>query len=344
VAAALVVVGCGSSSSAGTGGDGSAGTGGDDSSAFVATLEHTFDPVVVDPGADAYWCQSWTLDNDKPLYVTKVRQFNDGGWHHSNWFFVPDDQYGEDGLWKCRDRGFEEVSAGIEGGVIFAQSTQSPEEVQAFPEGSALVVPARSKIIGNAHLLNVAASQLETTLTMGIQAIEEEEVETKLRLFTLRNTDIVIPPGGQSRMIQTCDIGQWAPKPFNFHYVLAHYHQWGNYFRVSFVHDDGSETTILELDNVGDHLGHTIDPPISSLGTGKIKYECGYNNTTDRELHWGNKGEEEMCVLFGYTDADLTIAAYPEDNVPVELDPEGGIRMFDIPCEGGFNIGLPPNE
>ena len=34
-------------------------------------------------------CQSWTLNNDEPLFVSKVRQTNDGAWHHSNWFFVP---------------------------------------------------------------------------------------------------------------------------------------------------------------------------------------------------------------------------------------------------------------
>ena len=50
VAAAIVALGCGSSDS-GPMIDGSGGSGGDQGSAFVATLEHTFDPIPVEPVA-----------------------------------------------------------------------------------------------------------------------------------------------------------------------------------------------------------------------------------------------------------------------------------------------------
>jgi hypothetical protein len=329
VAAALVVVGCGSS--------------GDDSSAFVATLEHTFDPIPVESGTEEYWCQSWALNNDETLYVNKVRQVNDGAWHHSNWSFVPEEMYGEDGTWKCRDRDWNQLEAAIAGGAIFAQSTQAFEEVQAFPEGAVIVVPPRSKIVGTIHLFNAAAAPIDTSLTMGLQAIEEEEVKIKLRELNFANFAIEIPAKRQSRWTQTCDISEYVGESYNMYYVLGHYHQWGNYFKMSFVDDDGNERPIVEFDNSpGDTLGVTIDPPINSEGAKRLKYECGFNNTTDEVLTWGNNSLGEMCQFLAYADTDNKIGAYPEGNVPeFKGETEDGVLIYDTACEGGLIVGFP---
>ncbi len=329
VAAAIFAVGCGS--------------GGDDGSAFVATLEHTFDPIMVDSSAEEYWCQSWTLDNDETLYVNRVRQVNDGAWHHSNWSFVPEELYGEDGTWKCRDRNWNQVEAALAGGVIFAQSTQSFEEVQAFPEGAVIVVPPRSKIVGTVHLFNAGAAPINTSLTMGLQAIEEEAVEVKLREVSFLMSDIAIPAQRRSRWSQTCDIGDFVGESYNIYYVLGHYHQWGNSFQMSFVDDDGNQRSIVDFtNNPGDTLGVTIDPPLNSEGAGRLNYVCGYNNTTDRVLHWGNNGQEEMCQFLAYIDGDTKIAAFEgglvEDPQPTG-ETEDGVLLYDLPC--GSPFGLP---
>lgn len=343
VAAALVVVGCGDATSgggsAGAGGDGAAGGdgvggSGGDSTKFVATVEHTFDPIPVESGAEEYWCQSWTIGNDEPLYVNKVRQANDGGWHHSNWFFVPEEEFGEDGTWKCNDRGFGEVMAAVFGGVIFAQSTQTFEEVQRFPEGTAVIIPPRSKIIGNVHLFNAAAAPINSTLTMGFQSLEEEEVEVKLREMSFANYDIAIPEKRQSRWSQTCDLSDIIGDSLKVYYVLGHYHQWGNYFKMSFVDDEGSESPVVEFGSTaGDTLGVTINPPFDSGGAKHVRFECGYNNTTDRELHWGNNGQEEMCQFLAYVDGNAKIASFAGGNEPEFMgENEDGVEMFDTPC------------
>ncbi|MEM9727091.1 MAG: hypothetical protein AAF997_00800 [Myxococcota bacterium] len=359
VAVALAAAGCGDSGGdasaggaggqAGTGGDAGSGadggTGGDDPGSFEATLEHTFDPIPVESGAEAYWCQSWTLDNDEPLYVNRVRQINDGGWHHSNWFFVPDNVFGEDGTWRCSDRDFGEVQAAARGGVIFAQSTQTFEEIQAFPRGTAIVVPPRSRIIGNVHLFNVSAAAINSSLTMGLQSIQEDEVEVKLREVSFANYAIQIPPQRTSRWSQTCDLTGVAEESFNIYYVLGHYHEWGNYFKLSFVDDALNEQTIVEFGNTaGDTLGVTIDPPLPNNGAMGLRYECGYNNTTDRTLVWGNNGQEEMCQFLAYIDGNRKIASFAEGMVPVDMgEDEDGNRLFDTPC-GNAPFFVPQNN
>src|SRR5262249_2855658 len=54
-------------------------------------------------------CQSWTLHNETELWVNAVELETNGGYHHSNWLFAPEGKYpGEDGAWKCSDRGYSE--------------------------------------------------------------------------------------------------------------------------------------------------------------------------------------------------------------------------------------------
>jgi hypothetical protein len=116
----LLLMGCGDSSTHSSGAGGSGGTpgagGSGGTSEFKAMLSHTYDPIMIDVGQEvANVCQSWVLGNDEPIYVKKVRQTNDGGWHHSNWFFVPEGAYAPnydvegpdaklEGTWTCRDR------------------------------------------------------------------------------------------------------------------------------------------------------------------------------------------------------------------------------------------------
>jgi len=300
---------------------------------IAPTMTHSFESITVDVGKEISGvCQSWTLDNDEPLYVAKIRQRNDGAWHHSNWFFVPESEYpGPDGTWNCDDRGFHDVSAGLAGGAFFAQSTQTPQELQAFQEGAVLEIPPRHKIVGGVHLVNVSANTLDTALSFDIETVPEEDVRVRLRPIAFTNTALDIEPRAESRFGMTCDLG--IHSDYNIYYVLAHFHEWGNYFRLSFVDDDGNDRTIFELNNsIGEPLGITLDPPINSQNASKLRVECGYINDTDESLTYGLAGHE-MCVFLAYSDADLKIGASSGDNTPMGPN-ENGVYMNETACGG----------
>jgi len=319
-----------------------------ESDQLTPTLKHSFEPLMIAAGDEMTGvCQSWTLDNDEPLYVSKIRQRNDGAWHHSNWFFVPEGTYaGPDGTWNCDDRDFHDVTAALEGGAFFAQSTQTLQEVQAFPDGAVLEIPPRHKIVGGVHLVNVSASPLETALSFDIETVSEDRVEVRLRPIAFTNTALDIEPQAESRFSMTCDLGKeferflGAPPNYNIYYVLAHYHEWGNYFRLSFVDETGGDRTIFELENsVGEPLGITLDPPINSENAPKLRVECGYLNNTDERLKYG-LGGKEMCVFLAYTDADLTFGATSGGNNALGPN-EDGIYMNETDC--GIVLAVPAN-
>src|SRR4051812_43023566 len=110
---------------------------------------YSFGPYSLAPGQEVTeQCVSVTLHNERTMYINSVEFTSTTGFHHSNWFYVGQNVYGgEDGTWPCAERQYSEAVAGTLGGVLFAQSTQSPHEIQQFADGVAIVIPDHSKIV-----------------------------------------------------------------------------------------------------------------------------------------------------------------------------------------------------
>ncbi len=355
---ALFLLGCGDgggtamSAGGGSGGTGTIGSGGSGESTM--TLSHRYEPQMLARAQETSdVCQSWVLGNDEPIYVKKVRQSNDGGWHHSNWFFVPEGLFPpnpsegpnaqDKGTWSCSGRDFHEYFAAVAGGVFFAQSTQALEETQTFPDGAALEIPARSMIVGSTHLLNITAGPLETAMTMEVETVPVEEVRVRLTPFSFAIGDLAIPPAvdgvpTRSRTSMTCDFKEPFQDllhedtvDYNVYYVLGHYHQWGHSFNLSFVQGDGSTQTIFNIENkIGEPIGSIIDPPMNNNGAPKLRSECGFINNTDETLRRGLQ-YGEMCDFLAYTDANLKIGASGINNQDMGVD-ENGVAVFETDC------------
>jgi hypothetical protein len=351
----ILALGCGDSSSTPSGAGGSGGTSGSGGEGgagdFVVTLSHAFDPQMIDVAEETTnVCQSWVLGNDEPLYVQKIRQDNDGGWHHSNWFFVPEAAYPPDhdvegpdasleGTWKCSDRGFREYLAAAAGGVFFAQSTQALAEAQQFPEGAALEIPPRSVVVGSTHLLNISGSPMETAMRFEVETIPAEDVAVRLTPYSFAIGDLKIPAQAESRTAMTCDLR--APfkdhlgeevVDYNIYYVLGHYHEWGNFFNLSFVHEDGRRETVFEIRNsIGEPIGSIIDPPMNNDGAPMLRSECGFINNTDEMLTRGLQ-YGEMCDFLAYTDSNLKIGASGDYNDGVADGMSDGVPVHELDC------------
>jgi len=360
----LLLIGCGDTTTPGGSGSGggAAGSGGNaggggsgGTGEFTATLSHAYDPIAVEVGEELVnICQSWVLDNDEPIYVQKVRQTNDGAWHHSNWFFVPETFYeptaaeGPDakleGTWNCRDRDFGESKSALVGGVFFAQSTQALEEVQAFPEGAAFEIPPRSVIVGSVHLLNVTAAPITSAMTLEIESIPADDVDVLLGIYSFAISDLKIPPAvdgvpTESRTAMTCDLRPEFQRFFeedvvdyNIYYVLGHYHKWGNFFNLSFVQEDGTRNTVFEIKNrIGEPIGSIIDPPMNNNGAPMLRSECGFINNTDATLTRGLQ-DGEMCDFLAYTDAGLTMGAGGGSNDGIPDGDADGVPVHELDC------------
>jgi len=257
-------------------------------------------------------CFSWTVGNAEPLYVNRVRMTaTSAGIHHSNWYFVPADTYpGEDGLWPCRDRGFNTVGAATAGGVLFGQSTQNVDEVQQFRPGAALTLPPNSVVVADLHLINTTPDDTDVGIGLEMTAIDEADLTTPLTGFSFDYYPLAIPPRSRAEFSTTCEMALshrralMRPLDFSVHYVLPHYHALGTFLRLEVVGGPNDGQVIWETRNpIGEPLGGPVEPPLSLEGAEAVRLTCGYDNPTDREVGWGI-GDQEMCVAFGFSDSE----------------------------------------
>lgn len=298
-----------------------------------------FGPYMLAPGQELNGqCVSATLGNDEPLYINAVELTTGPGFHHSNWFWVPDTMFGGgDGTWRCNDRGYDEAVAGLEGGVLFAQSTQAQHEVQQFAPGAATVVPPHSRIVAGTHLLNTSDAAQTLTLTLTITPIAEPT--KKLTPTSLVNRSISLPPMRKSRMMMDCELDKahrnvtGRPATYAFYYALAHYHELGRGLSIEGVRGDGTVTTIFSTANaVGDALGGTIAPVFSLDGYPTLRFYCDFDNPRTTTVTWG-VGDQEMCTFLAWTDSEYswTGGVLTETQTPTITD-KGTYVEYAYPC------------
>lgn len=249
-------------------------------------------------------CQSWTLNNKTELWVNSITQTNDGAYHHANWFFVPDDQFKlPDGTWPCAANNFDEVVAALQGGYLFALSTQSHEETQTMPAGAAIRIPPYSRIIGASHLLNASDAAITTTMHIQIDTIPPADVTAKLAPARIQYHDLHIDPTTSSSFTTECDIASAMAKlntPFQYKlmYTLTHYHQLGMYQQLEIMGGPMDGTVVMRHDGYGNNAGTAIDQPIdlAAIGATGLRLTCGFDNPRSVEVGWGI-GDQEMCVI-----------------------------------------------
>ena len=250
-------------------------------------------------------CQSWTLNNPTELWVNSITQHNDGGYHHANWFFVPDSNFTlPDGAWSCGENRFDELSAALEGGYLFALSTQSKEETQTLQPGAAIRIPPYSRIIGASHLLNATDNDITTTMGLAIKTIPTPTVTAKLAPARIQYLDLHLDPTAKSSFTTECRIDQananlWNnPLTYTLYYTLSHYHSLGMYQQLEILGGPRDGEVIMRHDGYGNNAGTAIDPPLDLIAAGAegVRLTCGFNNPRAAAVGWGI-GDQEMCVI-----------------------------------------------
>ncbi len=316
---------------------------------------YTFGPLVIQPSQEITdQCVQVTLNNDTPLNINSVEFITGAGFHHSNWFYVPAGDPstgvlplfpGADGEFTCTDRGFDQTSllaaADLRGGVLFAQSTQSQHEVQSFPPGAAILVPAHYKMVATIHLLNATDVKITLNPTITLTPIAESAVTTPLAGISFEDHALGLPPNAQSRFTLDCDLNgadqnppaAWPAPSFKLYYGLAHYHALGTGMTVEGVTADGTASTIFQTTStIGDALGGPIDPLFDMTGYSRIRFSCDYYNSTSAVVGWGN-GNQEMCVFLAFTDSTYNWGGGAiDDDPPGDPTMDGNVFTYTHAC------------
>jgi hypothetical protein len=301
-------------------------------------MAHDFPMQTTTAGQEVlHLCRSWTVNNPTELWVNAVELSQDEASHHSNWTFVPDDQFnGPDGIWTCTDRGYDQLSAAVAGGVLYAQSTQATHEVQKFPNTAAVRIPPWSRIISDIHLLNATASTITGHAHLVLYTLAVADVKVKLVPFHLDYKGLNIPPHAQSRFTGSCDLASAYQSVAStgyeakIYYALPHTHAMATRFFLSVVGGPSDGMSLLDVGAYNaEARGRAYDPPFSTSGAMGLAFGCEYNNQRDVAVHWGF-GDQEMCELLGFADSAL---AYEADvNTAMAAGTDGATQLFTGPC------------
>jgi len=313
----------------------------------TAKQTYKFGPFTIAPGEEVTGrCVQIDLHNASDLYVNTIDLETGPGFHHSNWFFVPEHFYADQpGTFDCDETAIT-VTAAINGGVLFAQSTQLAQQTQAFPEGVAIHIPPHSKLLAQIHLLNPGDSSLELKPTITLHPLAKADVTTVLAAISFENHALGLPPNKQSRFTLDCDLApEWqslhdsgettATAPdFKIYYALAHYHQMGTGLTLEAVKPDGTATQIFTTSNrVGDSLGAAIDPQFDMTGYTRLRFSCDYYNPTAATVPWG-VGTNEMCVYLAFSDSKFNWGGgVPTDDAPGDGSDVNGVMTYTHACQ-----------
>jgi hypothetical protein len=320
---------------------------------FEGAKTYEFGPFVLQPNDEINdQCVQITLDNDDYANVNIVELTTGKGFHHSNWFYVPEDRFTglgpdqtvPDGTFKCDDRGFDQAIAALEGGVFFAQSTQTPHEIQKFPEGVAVRVPPHFKLVSQVHLLNATDAPITLKPNIKVTYLKDADVKTRLAGMSFQNAALALPPNMNSKFTVECDLGashrmalNRAPD-FKIYYALAHYHDLGTGLTVEAVTANGEAATVYTTTTaVGDTLGGPINPLFDFTGYEKVRFSCSYYNNRSSVVRWG-VGDQEMCVFLAFTDSKYNFGGgVLQREEPQNAAMVGNTMTFQNPCPPVIN-------
>lgn len=303
-------------------------------------LTHAFPEIDVMAGEEiSGLCRSWTLNNEEELWVAAVELSQDELSHHSNWTFMPDSSFpGDDGIWPCAERDYDQLSGALAGGVLFAQSTQATHEVQAFVPGAAIRLPPHARIIGDVHILNTGTTPNVGNVDLSLYTIPRSDVRAALVPFHIDYYALNIPARSSARFVADCALRSdfeaalaGTPLTLRLHYALPHTHALGTRVFLQAVGGARDGEVLLDVgDYNGEARGLLYDPPIDLSDLSGLRFGCEFENPRDEPVGYGI-GDQEMCEMLGFIEAP--VAFETRVNERTELPPEDGMPVFGGACE-----------
>lgn len=301
-------------------------------------LGHDFPELTTPSGKEILdQCRSWTLGNATEIWVNAVELQQNEASHHSNWMFAPEGRFpGPDGLWTCKDRGYDQLTAALAGGVLYAQSTQAKHEVQKFPDGVAVRIPPHSVVLSAVHTLNTTQETVTGHIHLDIYGVPAGEVRVKLAPFHLSYDKLDIPPRSSARFSGTCQLDsqfvQAGQSGYNskIYWILPHTHALGRRFFVELAGGPHDGQSLIDVRGFnGEARGRTYAPPIDVSGATGLRFGCEFDNPRDQNVIWGF-GDQEMCECLGFAEAPL---AFESRISTVEPQPsDGNMLSFSGAC------------
>lgn len=168
-----------------------------------------------------------------------------------------------------------------------------PYSEQVLPQGIGYLLHGGQRLLFDYHSLDTSDLPIQAAHKLNLHFVDS--IDRPARVFGFYNQYIDIPPHSARAFADQCtvkdDLVLWS--------LARHTHRYGTRFRVWWVGGEHDGELLWTSDDWEADITHPIDPPVILVAGTGFRWECAYDNPTDRELSFGTRATDEMCILFG---------------------------------------------
>jgi hypothetical protein len=212
------------------------------------------------------------------------------------------------------------VRAGEAFGEALLDVTAAPARYrdQRLPDGVGKVFHGGQKLAVEHHFVNEGSEPVPALVKLSFHTVDASAVRHLAHTARFSNFTIYTPPGGESSHLGECAVDS----DVHVSDLVRRTQRYGTTFAVWRLGGERDGELIWQSESRADseHL-LTEDPLRLSAGEG-FRFQCDYDNTTDRELRYGVAATDETCAL------DATFWS------ETELDTEQGCMLFGVGEDG----------
>ena len=256
------------------------------------------------PGQEITYCYYFHTPNTTQLAIQKWSSDMTAGSHHVIMFYGSANQPADDTLDPSGNCGAGGGSISSIPVWVYASQTQHGELVMPSDDGNGkplgMLVPPNQPAYFQMHYLNASDNPITAHVDLNAYAYPANTQYTPTAAFVTYNGNISIPPHATNYVqSQTCTV----PSGVKFWTVSTHSH------KQSIATDlkDGTATgTVVFSSTDWEHPGAKTwaTTPFYTFASGKMTYECTYNNTGDNQnntvVDGPSAATNEMCMGTGY--------------------------------------------
>jgi hypothetical protein len=225
---------------------------------------------------------------------------------------------------------------GIAGATMVAGS-QKDHFVVKYPPGVGLEFHGGQKLIFDYHYFNTEDAPIHTGHRLNFHTVGSLEHIGKTLGFY--NFSINTPPGQKGAFVGECRFSDDVVVGG----LTRHTHQWGKDFTVwNAGGPDDTRKLWTSTEYEADTEYSFATPVLMKKDTG-FRFECDYQNDTDRTLRFGIKATDEMCILFGLYWAPGAAPVARQGCMMRSVDADGIARAGALPAGlgGSSDAGSP---
>lgn len=253
-------------------------------------------------GTDAQACKFFVVPAGG-FTVHRVSMNLSAGSHHAIAFLtgyqqVPTEDrqghhYDTSGVFECPDGG------GLFDRRAVLGATQSPvaSGLDNLPPGMGFPLVPGAVILVNAHHVNATERPLSATIRLELLGAHGVAEATRPGFLDWGHRLLHVPPGATVVERMRCPV----PLDVTLLSLQPHMHQYGVDYSVDLLDPAGARVRRLYHGTSWNDLPGESFRDVVSLPAGSfVEFTCVYENSSDRELRYGQRGVDVMCGLMGF--------------------------------------------